>query len=48
MQIENSDQERQNALGLHCLLGALLNILVIVVQLVAMTLNQWVHYCYFD
>ncbi|CAG9326860.1 unnamed protein product [Blepharisma stoltei] len=49
MEIEsNFDQERQNAFKLHCFLGALLNVLVIVVQLVDLTLTQWVHYCYFD
>lgn len=33
---------------LHCLISMLLNILVVVIQIVSISLQNWTHYCYFD
>lgn len=33
---------------LHCVLSALMNILVVVMQLVSISVNEWASYCYFS
>ncbi|OMJ81346.1 hypothetical protein SteCoe_18198 [Stentor coeruleus] len=32
---------------LHCVLSALMNLLVVVMQIVSMAIKEWAHYCYF-
>ena len=33
---------------LHCILSALMNVLVVIMQIVSIAVPDWSHYCYFD
>jgi hypothetical protein len=33
---------------LHCVLSALMNLLVVIMQIISITVREWSHYCYFD